>query len=283
MQIGRWLRSVADLPRADCEALLSTLTGWSRAQILASPERLIAADDLPRLSAGVAALRDGQPLAYVLGCAGFWTLELEVTPAVLIPRPETELLVELTLALAPPAARILDLGTGSGAIGLAVATSRADLQVTASDRFPAALEVARRNAQRCQANIDFQLSHWFEGFLDRAGSDARWHLVVSNPPYIAANDPHLPALRHEPRAALVSGSDGLDDLSAIIRAAPARLYPGGYLLLEHGYNQAAAVRALLSEAGFAEIHSHRDLAGIERVTVGCWLPPTPTGAEHRHE
>lgn len=264
MNIGEWLASVADLPRRDCEHLLSAVTRTSHAQILAFPETAIAALHQARLQDAVADLRAGIPLAYVLGREGFWNLELEVTPAVLVPRPETELLVELTLALAPQQARVLDLGTGSGAIAVAVAHARPDLKVTALDRSTAALEVAQRNARRYQADIEFVVSNWC------AALTGQWQIVVSNPPYIAADDPHLPALNHEPRNALVAGHQGLDDLQQIINQSPEHLCRGGYLILEHGYNQAPLVRQMLITAGFEAVRTVKDLADIERATLGCW-------------
>jgi len=262
--IHQWLAAVADLPRRDCEHLLSVVAGISHAQILAFPDTAIDPEHQLQLQAGVAALRKGQPLAYVLGREGFWSLELEITPQVLVPRPETELLVELTLGLAPAGARVLDLGTGSGAIAIAVAHSRPDLEVTAVDRSVQALEVARRNAERHGVSVEFLISNWCEALL------GTWQVVVCNPPYIAAEDPHLPALQHEPQSALVSGPQGLDDLQQVIKQARAHLHPGGHLILEHGHNQAAAVRDLLRAAGYGAVRTFRDLADIERATLGCW-------------
>ena len=209
----------------------------------------------------------GEPLAYIAGRKEFFGLPLAVDARVLVPRPDTETLVEWALqVLAPLAApRVVDLGTGSGAIALALKHRRPDARVTATDRSAGALEVAAANARALGVPVAFQQGDWL------AGMDGRFDLVVSNPPYVAAGDPHLPALAHEPAAALVAGPDGLADIRTIVRQAPARLAPSGWLLLEHGHDQAAAVRALLADAGFAQVASRRDLAGIERCSGGRWL------------
>ena len=229
----------------------------------------------------------GEPLAYILGEREFYGLNFRVTPATLIPRPETELLVELVLERipSPPAPlpqageggrqagrglRVLDLGTGSGAIALSVAHARPDARVLACDAHPAALAVARANAQRLNIrNAEFAQSDWFAAL-----GGQRFDLIVSNPPYVAQGDPHLQQgdLRFEPMTALASGADGLEDIRHIVADAPAHLNPGGWLLLEHGYDQAARVRESLREAGFIEVFSARDLAGIERTTGGRLTP-----------
>jgi len=208
----------------------------------------------------------GEPVAYLTGEKEFFGLPLQVDARVLVPRPDTETLVEWSLELARDrlAPRIVDLGTGSGAIALALQSARRDARVEAVDRSPAALAVAAMNALRLGLAVALRQARWLEG----AG---RYDLIVSNPPYVAESDAHLPGLRHEPREALVAGADGLDDLRIIVAAAPAHLEPGGWLLLEHGWEQAAAVRALLAAAGFTAVASRRDLAGIERCSGGRWL------------
>ena len=208
----------------------------------------------------------GEPVAYLTGEKEFFGLPLQVDARVLVPRPDTETLVEWSLELLQgrPSPRVIDLGTGSGAIALAIRSAYPAAQVEAVDRSVGALQVAAANAQRLGLEVAFRQACW----LDGAG---RYDLVVSNPPYIAAADPHLPSLRHEPRQALVAGDDGLDDIRAIVSAAPGHLLPGGWLLLEHGFDQAAAVRALLAAAGFTEVASREDLAGIARCSGGRWL------------
>jgi len=212
----------------------------------------------------------GEPVAYLTGRRGFWTFELQVTPDTLIPRPETELLVELALARLPSdrALQVADLGTGSGAIALALARERQRAQVLATDASHAALDVARANARALGlANIAFARGHWCTA-LDRRQFD----LIASNPPYIAAGDPHLALgdLRREPAAALASGVDGLDAIRAIVADAPSHLVAGGWLLLEHGLDQGDAARALLRAARFADVATDRDLEGRDRVSSGRW-------------
>ena len=210
---------------------------------------------------------EGEPVAQITGRRGFWSLDLLVTPDVLIPRPETELLVELALERLQrtrPAA-VLDLGTGTGAIALAIAAERPLAEVSAVDVSAAALAVARDNAEEAGVPVRLLQGDWFEPV---AGE--RFDLVVGNPPYIAEDDPHLGQgdLRHEPPIALASGPDGLDAIRSIVRAAPAHLHPGGWLLLEHGHDQGPAVRALLRDAGFDAVATARDLEGRDRVGMG---------------
>ncbi len=209
----------------------------------------------------------GEPLAYISGHKDFFGLDLKVDPRVLVPRPETETLVEWALEILRdrPRSRVIDLGTGSGAIALALKRERPDAQVMATDSSAGALEVATANARGLNMDIGFRQASWL------AGIDQRFDLIVSNPPYIAAQDAHLAALAHEPRDALAAGPDGLDDLRTIIGQAPGRLVAGGWLLLEHGYDQADAVRALLAGAGFHQISNRCDLAGIARCSGGQWL------------
>jgi release factor glutamine methyltransferase len=262
-------------PPAEARALLAALTGHPRSRLMAFPEHALGAPEAGRLGAWIARRANGEPLAYLSGRRGFGELELAVTPAVLVPRPETELLVELALAHLPapdsapdPGAGpdCLDLGTGSGAIALACARARPDSRWLATDRCPRALGVARRNASTLGiGNVRFVAADWWQGL-----GGGRFALVASNPPYLAADDPALEGdgLCHEPPTALVGGSDGFRDLARIIDGAPARLAPGGWLLLEHGATQGAAVRAMLQAAGFLAIATHADLAGQPRVSLG---------------
>ena len=237
----------------------------ARAWLLAHDTDAMPAEADARLQALATRRLAGEPMAYLTGEKAFHGLTLRVDARVLDPRDDTETLVDWALALLPADAprRVLDLGTGSGAIALAIAAQRPLAQVVAVDASADALAVARANAERLGLRVDMRLGDWLTPV---AGE--RLDLIVSNPPYIADTDPHLPALAHEPRQALVSGADGLDDIRRIVAQAPAHLAPGGWLLLEHGWDQAGAVRALLSAAGFAQVQSRRDLAGIERGSGG---------------
>jgi len=209
----------------------------------------------------------GEPLAYIAGRCEFFGLALHVDARVLVPRADTETLVEWALELLPAGAggHVIDLGTGSGAIALAIKANRPQATVIATDQSTAALQVAAENARELDLDLQLRQASWLDGV------EERFDLIVSNPPYIAAGDPHLPALQHEPLRALESGPDGLRDLRSIIAQAPARLAAGGWLLLEHGYDQAEAVRRLLAQAGFRQVQSRRDLGGIERCSGGQWL------------
>jgi release factor glutamine methyltransferase len=258
---------VAERPRFEAELIWSRVLGVSRAVLLAVDDQRPMADLVAVAQTLISRRATGEPMAYVLGTRGFWSLDLQVSPDVLIPRPETEGLVEWALELLPKQANgdtVADLGTGSGAIALAVASERPAAHVIATDRSVAALAVARQNAEALAINnVEFRAGDWFEPLLGE-----RFQLLLSNPPYIAEEDTHLPALRFEPQTALVSGADGFDDLRRIIDAAPGCLVPGGWLLLEHGAEQGAGVRELLRAAGFEAVTTRRDLADLERHSGG---------------
>lgn len=269
----------AGLDRLDAQLLLLHILGrpdHDRAWLMAHDDDLLATDAAERLAAAVRRRADGEPLAYITGHKEFFGLDLQVDARVLVPRPDTETLVQWSLEVLdlpgmPAAPAIIDLGTGSGAIALAIAhtlqAAGRPAQVSAIDASPAALETAARNAARLGLAVDFRPGNWLE---DMAG---RFDLIASNPPYIASADPHLDALQHEPLQALAAGPDGLDDIRQIIGQAPHRLLDGGWLLLEHGYDQAEAVRGLLAAGGFTGVESRRDLAGIERCSGGRWVAP----------
>jgi release factor glutamine methyltransferase len=254
--------------RLDAELLLAHALGVSRAKLYAWPEHEPDASQREAFERLVTARERGEPIAYLIGRREFWSLDLAVSPAVLIPRPETELLVELALARLQRDAdlRVADLGTGSGAIALAIARERPRARVVATDASDAALDVARGNAARLGLrNVAFVHGDWCNALADEA-----FDVIVSNPPYIAAGDPHLETgdLRREPRAALVSGVDGLDAIRRIVPDAAMHLTADGWLLLEHGWDQAVRVRALLEANGYVDVASERDAAGHERVTLG---------------
>ncbi len=253
-------------PRLDAELLMEHATGWSRTSQRAWPERALDPAQRLRFEACVAQRKAGRPIAHLLGVQPFWSLPLQVNDATLIPRPDTECLVEAALALPlPPAARVLDLGTGTGAIALALASERSRWRLVACDAVPAAVELARANARQLQLPVEVLRSHWFDQVPAQ-----RFDLIVSNPPYIASGDHHLAEgdVRFEPRSALVAGNDGLADLRLIIGQAPDWLAAGGWLLVEHGYDQAEAVRALFRHAGFADVASGQDYGGNDRFTGG---------------
>jgi len=253
--------------RLDAELLLAAAIGKSRSYLHTWPERIVSSGDAEAYAGYLQRRRAGEPVAYILGQQGFWKIDLEVAPHTLIPRPDTELLVETALELQAAApAKVLDLGTGTGAIALALASDCPAWQVTAVDRVDEAVALAERNRQRLGlGNVKVLASHWFSSL---AGE--RFDLIVSNPPYIAAQDPHLVEgdVRFEPSSALVAGADGLDDLRLIVSEAPQYLLAGGWLLLEHGYDQADAVRTLLVAQGFIDVASRKDLGGHERISLG---------------
>ena len=235
-----------------------------RAWLLAHDTDILPAAVAEQLEVGLQRRVAGEPIAYITGFKAFFGLNLQVDARVLDPRPDTETLVEWALERLPPDTpqRVLDLGTGSGAVALALQHERPTCQVTAVDASADALAVASANAQRLGLPVQCVLSHWMDAV------PGPFELIVSNPPYVADGDPHLADLTHEPLSALTSGTDGLDDIRQIIAQAPSRLTPGGWLLLEHGWDQAQAVQALLRQAGFEQVQSRQDLAGVDRCTGG---------------
>jgi release factor glutamine methyltransferase len=269
------LSRVSGSSRLDAELLLEHVTGLSRTAFRSAPERELPPQAGWAFQQLVMRRLKGEPIAYIRGHQEFWSLLFEVTPAVLIPRPETELVVERALehlawtkAAGAAAARVLDLGTGSGAIALSLASELPAIQVTATDVSKEALAVATRNTSRLQlTNVTFALGNWFAALPT---APAPFDVIVSNPPYIAANDPDLAAdvRRNEPTLALIPGITGLEALEPIIRESVRHLAIGGWLVLEHGWKQGAAVRDLLVRTGFTHVRSHADLAGRERVTEG---------------
>jgi len=264
------VRAALPLDPLENRILLCHATGLSRVQLITQSDRVLTPEEAQRLDALVARRLQGEPIAYIVGRREFFGLEFQVGPAVLIPRPDTELIVELALERLPQREetppRLLDMGTGSGAIAVAVAVTRPDAAVTALDVSPDALAIAQTNAAANGANVRLLHSSWF----DALDAGATFDVIASNPPYIAAGDEHLAQgdLRFEPPGALTDHADGLSALRIIVAGSGRHLAPGGWLLLEHGYDQAAAVRALLLDAGFAEVQSWKDLGHIERVSGG---------------
>ena len=261
-----WARTRIEL--MDARVLLRFVLQCPAARLVAWPEQRLDGEDWSAYRALVERRMAGEPVAYLTGEREFFGREFMVTPAVLIPRPDTELLVELALAhfAGRKDMRVLDMGTGSGALAVTLALELDDADVIALDRSREALWVAMANAARLGASVSFVHSDWFAAL-----GEERFHLIVANPPYIAAGDPHLEQgdVRFEPRSALAAGPQGLDDLAEIVAGAPARLVDGGWLFLEHGYDQAAAVRDLLHAAGLLDVASWPDLSRIERVSGGC--------------
>jgi release factor glutamine methyltransferase len=260
------LQDCSDSPRLDAEVLLCELLGCNRAALVVRAGDTVRTELALRYAALVDRRRLGEPVAYLTGRREFWSLDLGVSPAVLIPRPDTELLVEWALQRLRgiQAPRVADLGTGSGAIALAIAKERPDATVLAVDLSEDALTQTRYNAQTLGLErVEFRHGDWLAPL---AGE--RYDLIASNPPYIAENDPHLLALRYEPRRALTAGPDGLADLRRIATDARAHLKPGSVLIMEHGAEQGAAVREILAGLGYAAVETRRDLNGLERATLG---------------
>lgn len=274
MDYQQWLSQAAarfnqsDSPKRDAEILLSFVTGRARTYLLAFGETPLTAEQLAALEPLAARREQGEPVAYLVGEREFWSLPLSVSSATLIPRPDTECLVEQALAYLPATpCRILDLGTGTGAIALALASERPDCTVIGVDIKADAVALACHNAQKLAINnVDFLQSSWFDSV------SGRFMLIVSNPPYIDANDPHLNEgdVRYEPHSALVAEAEGIADLAEIIRQSPAYLEVGGWLMLEHGWQQATVVQMLLNKRGFSAVMTYKDYGNNDRVTLGQW-------------
>ena len=273
MDFQHWLHEAisqlqeSESPRRDAEILLEFVTGKGRTYLLAFGETPLTDVQQAQLATLLARRQRGEPIAHLTGVREFWSLPLFVSPATLIPRPDTECLVEQALARLPSGpCRILDLGTGTGAIALALASERPDCEVTAVDRMPDAVELAQRNAAHLAINnIHIQQSDWFSALPDRP-----FTMIVSNPPYIDEQDPHLTQgdVRFEPLTALVAGDSGMADIVHIIQQSRARLEAGGFLLLEHGWQQGAAVRDAFIRAGYQAVETCRDYGDNERITLG---------------
>jgi release factor glutamine methyltransferase len=272
MKVGRILsKSITGVDAIDVELLLTKVLNITRANLKAYPERELSVEEHDQFSDLLQRRVKGEPVAYLVGHKEFWSLDFVITPDVLIPRADTELLVEIALEILEGRhnVRILDLGTGSGAIALSIASEMPDAMIIATDASAEALNIAQLNARQFHlANVEFALGNWFDALS--AETNKTFDMIVSNPPYIAQYDPHLTQgdLRFEPNRALISGLEGMDDLSKIITQAPTYLNAGGYLLVEHGYNQEQLVAKEFALAGFSEINCYKDLSGIPRVTVG---------------
>lgn len=254
----------------DCRLLLCHVLSCSAAYLFTWPEKSLTSNEQQEFKTLIASRKEGHPVAYLIGERQFWSLSLAVNDSTLIPRPETELLVDIALntVLAEPQ-QVLDLGTGTGAVALAIASERPNWQVTGVDRIEEAVALAEHNASKNNlTNVTFLVSHWFSAL-----SGLSFNLIVSNPPYVESNSHYLHQgdVRFEPASALTAGPDGLDDIREIIDKAPHYLVAKGYLMLEHGYEQSAAIRQLLDERGFSDCQTFLDLNGIDRITIGRWL------------
>jgi len=262
------LEATSDSARLDIELLLCAVLDKPRSYLFTWPEKTLSADELSQLEGFVERRKQGEPVAHIVGHTGFWTLQLAVTPDTLIPRPDTERLVELALDKIPAqGGRVADLGTGSGAIALALASERPDCQLVGCDRVQDAVALAERNRQQLGLNnAEFVQGSWFEPLT------GRFDLIVSNPPYIDPADPHLSQgdVRFEPDSALTAGEQGMADIRHIAEQAPQYLQPGGWLMFEHGYDQGPASVALLQQLGYQAVATEQDYGNRDRVTLGCW-------------
>lgn len=275
MDFQHWLRdatrrlSAGESPKRDAEILLGFVTGRSRTFIMAFGETSLTASELEQLEALLARREQGEPVAYLVGEREFWSLPLSVSPATLIPRPDTECLVEQALLRLPASPqKVLDLGTGTGAVALAIASERPDCQLTGVDLQPEAVKLAQHNAQKLAIpNASFMQGSWFAPVAGQ-----QFAVIVSNPPYIDAADPHLAEgdVRFEPASALVADNAGLADLQTLIEQAPQHLLAGGWLLLEHGWQQAQEVQQLFRQAGYHQVATVKDYGGNDRVSLGQW-------------
>jgi release factor glutamine methyltransferase len=261
--IATWKQANFKTDRLELDLLLSKVTGRSRAEIVADPQMTLSDNQVTRLNNDLRELEAGTPFAYIAGKKEFFGIELEISESVLVPRPETEILVEMVLTLAPKNATLLDMGTGSGAIALAIVSERPDIKVSASDLSARALELAKRNAKSLNLDLTFFHSNWYQSL-----PCIKWDFLVSNPPYISENDPHLDVLKKEPIEALVSGPDGLEAIRQIVTGSSDFLTPHGHLLIEHGFNQGQAVSRIFAANSFINIISQKDYSGIERVKLG---------------
>ena len=271
LNLSAKLQLNSDSPKLDCELLLCHALEVDRTWLRTWPENQVSSAQQSLFISLLDQRIEGMPIAYLVGSRGFWSMDLKVSSDTLIPRPETELLIEIALNLNLPRHGCgLDLGTGTGAIALALASERQDMQWIAVDSQSGAVELAQANCDHQQlANVTIFQSSWFDALK---ATNNTFDLIVSNPPYIAADDPHLVVgdVRFEPSSALVSGADGLDDIKIIISQSPAYLNTDGWLLIEHGYNQGQAVRDLLFDAGFSKVATHKDYNHLDRVTLGQW-------------
>ena len=260
------------LPKTEARMLLQAVTGWTRAQLITRDGEMLDEGQTADLQAMQQRRLNGEPMAYILGWREFYGRRFRTTPATLIPRPETEHLVEAVIGHLPANGQVWDLGTGSGAVAVTVALERTDAAVRASDISGGALAIARKNAENLGARVEFALGSWFETDKTSSEDKHRFDVIVSNPPYIEAGDEHLSQgdLRFEPQTALTDFADGLTCIRELAQRAPEFLKEGGWLLLEHGYNQGAAVRQILTANGFAEVSTQQDLAGLDRLTLGMF-------------